>query len=104
MNLKKIKKLNRKNKILWSAHVEKRMMEREISRRDVQECIKNGEIIEDYPTDFPYPSCLIYGKIRNMQVVLHVVASVDDDDILVIITAYFPNDRIFENDLKTRRV
>ena len=32
MDLKKIKKLNRKNKILWSAHVEKRMMEREISR------------------------------------------------------------------------
>ena len=103
MDLKKIKKLNRKNKILWSAHVEKRMMEREISRRDVRECIKNGEIIEDYPTDYPYPSCLIYGKIRNMKVVLHVVPSVNDEDSLVIITAYFPNEQTFEADLKTRR-
>ncbi len=22
----------------------------------------NGEIIEDYPTDKPYPSCLIFGR------------------------------------------
>ena len=69
------------------------MMEREISRRDVRECIKNEEIIEDYPTDYPYPSCLIYGKIRNMKVVLHVVPSVNDEDSLVIITAYFPKSK-----------
>lgn len=25
----------------------------------------NGEIIEDYPTDKPYPSCLIYGSLMT---------------------------------------
>ena len=103
MDLRKIKQLNSKNKILWTAHVEKRMMERNISQHDVQECIKNGEIIEDYPSDYPYPSCLIYGKIRNMQVVLHVVASVNKDDTLIIITAYFPDEKTFKKDLKMRR-
>ncbi len=24
--------------------------------------VLHGEIIEDYPTDKPYPSCLIYGQ------------------------------------------
>ncbi len=34
------------------------MQEREISRKDVISCINNGKIIEDYPDDFPSPSCL----------------------------------------------
>lgn len=37
------------------------MQERDISRADVKNCIMHGEIIEDYPDDFPHPSCLIFG-------------------------------------------
>ena len=35
------------------------MQERDISRADVKNGIATGEIIEDYPDDFPNPSCLI---------------------------------------------
>ena len=43
----------------WYKHALERMQERDISRRDVKNRIMQGEIIEDYPDDFPHPSCLI---------------------------------------------
>ena len=37
------------------------MQERDISRNDVKNGIATGEIIEEYPEDYPNPSCLIFG-------------------------------------------
>ena len=91
-------------KIIWTEHVEKRMMQRNITRKDVKSCIQNGEIIEDYPDDYPFPSCLIFGSIESGRI-LHVVVSINDgiSKILNIITVYVPNDTVFEEDMKTRR-
>ena len=77
------------------------MQERDISRADVKNCILNGEIIEDYPNDFTYPSCLIFGYTIKEKVI-HVVAG-SDGEYVYIITAYFPNKEKFEDDLKTRK-
>lgn len=77
------------------------MQERDISRADVKKCVFEGEIIEDYPDDFPHPSCLIFGFTINDKII-HVVAG-SDVKYIYIITAYFPNTIKFENDLKTRR-
>ena len=77
------------------------MQERDISRADVKNCILNGEIIEDYPNDFSYPSCLIFGYTIKEKVI-HVVAG-SDGEYVYIITAYFPNKEKFEDDLKTRK-
>ena len=77
------------------------MQERDISRADVKKCVLEGEIIEDYPDDFPHPSCLIFGFTINDKII-HVVAG-SDVKYIYIITAYFPNTIKFENDLKTRR-
>ena len=63
--------------------------------------IATGEIIEDYPDDFPHPSCLIFGYTINDKII-HVVAG-SDGKYIYIITAYFPNTIKFEKDLKTRR-
>ena len=64
-------------------------MERDISRADVKKCVLEGEIIEDYPDDFPHPSCLIFGYTINDKII-HVVAG-SDGKYIYIITAYFPN-------------
>jgi hypothetical protein len=77
------------------------MQERDISIEDVISCIRSGEIIEDYPDDFPNPSCLIFGNDVNGEV-LHVVVG-SDEEVLYIITAYYPNTIKFMEDLKTRR-
>jgi len=49
----------------------------------------NGEIIKQYPSDTPFPSCLINGDN------LHIVCSIGEE-MLYIITAYRPSSDIWE--------
>lgn len=100
-DLSHIKSLFAQRKIKWYQHALERMQERDISREDVRSCIMNGEIIEDYPDDFPYPSCLIFGHTTDNKV-LHAVVSITEEQI-GIITVYYPNTQKFEDDLKTRK-
>jgi len=86
----------------WQRHALERMFERGISRRDVKEVLKNGEIIEDYPDDKPYPSALFLGWINDEP--LHVVIALDSlSGWCFVITAYKPDLEHFESDYKTRR-
>lgn len=101
MNIITIQDLYNNSKIKWSTHCLERMQERDISIDDVSNCIINGEIIEDYPNDFPNPSCLVFGYTAANKV-LHVVVGTDGE-ILYIITTYYPNTIKFMEDLKTRR-
>lgn len=82
-------------------HAAKRLEQRGISISDIISCIKNGEIIEQYPDDYPFPSCLILGISSNKSM-LHVVVGTDLET-LWIITAYFPSLEKWEYDLKTRK-
>lgn len=101
MEIEVLRQLCEYRRIKWSAHAAARIQERGISRNDVINCIKQGEIIEDYPTDYPNPSCLIFGYTMDNRVV-HVVVGCDGE-YLYIITAYYPNTIKFQEDLKTRR-
>ena len=101
MNLEIYQRLCAESKILWTQHCLQRMQERDISRDDVKNGIATGEIIEEYPDDFPNPSCFIFGYNVNDRI-LHIVAGCDNINIYII-TAYYPDTRKFEDDLKTRR-
>lgn len=87
--------------IIWTQHCLERMQERDISRADVKNGILTGEIIEEYPDDYLHPSCLIFGYTINNRI-LHIVAGCDSINIYII-TAYYPDTKKFEEDLKTRR-
>lgn len=89
MNIKIYQKLCAESKILWTQHCLQRMQERDISRLDVKNGIATGEIIEDYPDDYPNPSCLIFGYNVNGHI-LHIVAGCDNINIYII-TAYYPD-------------
>lgn len=65
------------------------------------QCIRNGEIIEYYETDYPFPSCLILGYSDDNKEI-HVVCSLGDENIWMI-TAYYPDVNEWQDDLKTRR-
>lgn len=82
-------------------HAAKRLEQRGISISDIISCIENGEIIEQYPDDYPFPSCLVLGSGVN-KTMLHVVVG-SDLETLWIITAYFPSVEKWESDLKTRK-
>ena len=83
MDLEIYQKLCSKSKILWTQHCLQRMQERDISRADVKNGIATGEIIEDYPEDYPNPSCLIFGYNVNGQI-LHIVAGCDNINVYII--------------------
>jgi len=101
MDIQKIQSLFQKRSIKWSTHCLERMQERDISRGDVLSCVLQGEIIEDYPNDYPFPSCLIFGHTIQGRV-LHTVIGADRAAAYVI-TAYYPSADKFEADLKTRK-
>ena len=103
MDLELIKKLCAEEKLRWTNHIFLRLVQRNISMEDVQEVILSGEIIEDYPEDYPFPSCLIFGY-RSAGDVIHVVCAPNDDGSeLWLITAYIPKEEKWMPDLKTRR-
>ncbi len=74
---------------------------RGIEYSDIVSAIQRGEIIEDYPDDYPYPSCLIMGR-TDKKGMLHIVAGIGENK-LWIITAYFPSMDKWEPDFKTRK-
>ena len=50
-----IRNLYESNSVRWSDHIIKRMFQRNISTNDIECVLMNGEIIEEYPDDYPYP-------------------------------------------------
>ncbi|MDR4507893.1 MAG: DUF4258 domain-containing protein [Candidatus Brocadiaceae bacterium] len=55
----------RKGRIEWQRHTLERMMERNISRETVRDVLLEGEIVENYPDDKPYPSALFLGWVKT---------------------------------------
>lgn len=104
MDLDIIKQLCSNGEMRWTEHIFKRLVQRNISMEDVQTVILNGEIIEDYPNDYPFPSCLIFGYRKGGDII-HVVCAPDDEQKeLWLITAYIPNKDKWLSDFKTRKV
>ena len=90
------------DRVFITAHAAERFRQRGIKVKDIRNAVKTGEIIEQYPEDYPYPYCLLLGLSVNVQP-LHVVMS-DEGNASRIITAYFPDVDKWESDLKTRKV
>ena len=102
MEITDLQKLCAVDAIRWTDHVMKRLLLRGISQADVLQAIHSGEIIEDYPDDYPYPSCLLIGTDTSGNA-LHVCCGRGPGEIWMI-TAYHPDPDEWETDLKTRKV
>ncbi len=78
------------------------MFARGIERAEVVEVLKNGEVIQQYGYDKPFPSVLLVGFPANRPI--HVVAALDEgSEQVYVITVYEPDQTIFEPDFKTKR-
>ena len=99
---KEIHKAIKNDKYFWRKHVLERLAERSIRQTDVIDVILNGECIEEYPNDKPFPSALYLGWIEDKP--LHVVFSINvKENLIYIITTYIPDLEHFERDYRTRR-
>ncbi len=88
--------------LIFRVHALQRMFSREISDENVRYVIKKGEVIEDYPTDTPYPSKLILGWIGARPIHV-VIAENKHQKELIIITVYEPSIDKWENGFRRRR-
>ena len=92
-------------KVFYTFHARKEM-EAEglgaIKEAEVYEAVLNGEIIENYPDDEPYPSCLIFGATERGRPLHIVCAFAADEDTAIVITAYQPDEKLWI-DFKRRK-
>ena len=92
--INEIKDCFKSDKVLYSRHAKDEMAGEEfgeIREQEINEVVLSGKIIEIFPDDEPYPSCLIYGRTPENRP-LHVVCAYSkESDIVIIITVYQPD-------------
>lgn len=70
-----------------------------------------GEIIKHYPDDLPYASKLVMAYVNDINAItltterrpLHVVYSVSPEGICYLITAYWPDTNLWNEDFKAKK-
>ena len=60
---------------------------------EIHEAIRSGELVEEYPDDQPYPSALIFGSTKNGRPLHTVCAYNEEEEAIIVITAYQPDPR-----------
>ena len=101
MRVEQIRSLCEDNSIEVTSHMLQRLSTRGISFKEVKEVIMCGEIIEDYPLDYLYPSCLVLGYTIKGRAI-HVVIGIGDRK-LWLITAYEPEADKWSDDFRIRK-
>ncbi|MBI3000225.1 MAG: DUF4258 domain-containing protein [Deltaproteobacteria bacterium] len=92
MDVRAIRRLISEGKYELSKHAEREREADMISVRELEDALKNCEIIDDYPDDPRGPSSLVLGfsGVRP----IHAVCSIKEDpEELFLITVYDPSKR-----------
>lgn len=81
----------RTKQVRISDHAKEEAKEDSFLLSDILFSVSNGEIIENYPTDKPYPSCLICGFNETERPVHSVWAYNSEKQKAILITCYEPD-------------
>lgn len=101
LTIDELQKICTPENIILTIHAAKRLEQRGVSLKEVIDCIMTGEIIEQYPNDYPYPGCLVLGNKSTIKP-LHTVIGTNGEQ-LWIVAAYYPAHEKWCADFKTRR-
>ncbi|MFH1076047.1 MAG: DUF4258 domain-containing protein [Pseudomonadota bacterium] len=102
MNLEDIIEAIRHDRIRIADHADEEAQTDHLSFDEIFVSVFQGEIIEDYPDDRPYPSCLIYGATFSKEPIHSVWAYNYDSRWAVLVTVYRPDPSRWIN-WRTRR-
>mgnify|MGYP003961493415 CR=1 FL=1 len=91
MKIQNIIKAIQDGTVRISDHARDEAREDSLLLKDIFFSVCNGEIIEDYPADKPYPSCLIYGITENARPIHSVWAYNREKQKAILITVYAPD-------------
>jgi hypothetical protein len=92
----------RQNRMRITDHADEEAESDELSFDEIFLSVLQGEIIEEYPDDKPYPSCLIYGESFKGEPVHSVWAFNKETKWAVLVTVYRPDPERWI-DWRTRR-
>jgi len=91
MKIEDIIQAIRSDRLRITDHADEEARADKLSFDEVFFSVFKGEIIEDYPSDTPYPSCLIHGETFTGMPVHSVWAFNNDNGWAVLITVYRPD-------------
>lgn len=103
MDINKIVDSIHRKRIRITDHADEEAHADELSLDDIYFSVFNGEIIEVYPKDMPYPSCLVFGVTSMGEPVHSVWAYNEQNEWSVLITVYRPDPNRWINWRKRRR-
>jgi len=102
MNIEDIVDAIRGHRIRITDHADEEAQADRLSFDEVFISVFQGEIVEEYPNDKPFPSCLIYGETFSGEPVHSVWAYNQENQWAVLITVYRPDPERWI-DWRTRR-
>ncbi len=86
----------------FSRHAIQKMFQRNITKSEIDNVIKTGKVIKEYPKDSPFPSYLLLGFSEERP--LHIVIAFNKSEyICIIVTVYEPDPKIWKDNF-TRRI
>ena len=91
MNIVSIVDAIESNHLRITDHADEEARADHLRLEDVFFSVLRGAIIEEYPDDNPYPSCLIYGENFGGEPLHSVWAYNDENQWAVLITVYRPD-------------
>ncbi|NIA31611.1 MAG: DUF4258 domain-containing protein [Actinobacteria bacterium] len=91
MKIKEIIQAIIKDRIRITDHAYEEVHSDSLSFDEIFASVVNGEIIEDYPNDKPFPSCLIFGNNFKNEPIHSVWAYNQENKWSVLITVYRPD-------------
>lgn len=89
-------------KISISRHALQQMFRRGISVEELKNALMHGQVLKSYEDDKPYPSKLVLHIQNNIP--LHVVYAENPlEKVKIVITAYRPDEDVWDTDFKTKK-
>ena len=101
VSIEHLRRICQNGNVFVTNHAMERCRQRGILVKDILHAVETGEIIETYPDDFPFPSCLVCGKSVEGSII-HVCMS-DEGESSKIITAYKPDSDRWNEGFKSRK-
>lgn len=101
MNIDNLIRAIQNSRVRITDHADEEAFDDNLTFDEIYTSVIQGEVIEDYPSDKPYPSCLILGK-NFLGEPMHSVWAFNPENLwAVLITVYRPDPEKWV-DLKVR--
>lgn len=100
--LDRIQTAIREKQFRVSEHAADEMLDDDLTESQVLAATAAGEMIEEYPSAFPFPACLVLGRTGE-GIPVHTVWAFDAEACYgVLVTVYQPDPARWASDLRTR--